>query len=555
MTPSNLLDALLRASVAGGIATTVAWLLLIFARNRVPASRRAWIWWLVAAQFLTAAIPAHRIVLPFSENPPAITSVAPPTRIVAAQTGVAAHQISSQILPAAPRTVAGSLALLVLAAWLLGVALAVVLHLRALRRIEGIWKAAEPYDPDPEEALVLRCGRSRRKQPEVRVTAELDVPVTLAGWMPRILLPAGYGELPSHARHLVLAHECAHVARRDLLLGWLPAATEVLFWFHPLARWSVREYGQAREEACDAMALHRTQASPRSYGELLVHFGVASRPIPSTASCGSPTRSALLRRLLVLDSHSSTWGRIAGAILIAVAVLSLAPLTLHAHDDRDSREDKGTPKSPAELEIERFAYLLVQPGGNTMSGAMKMGGGYNDHERAQAAQKRMGGGMIWWFRLDRTQYGVNDPETLASVRAVLQKQDELQRRMLEDFDHDLELLHGRMERLQPKVERLEHRTMQLEEDREALEEDRDSGKKSQAELQRRLQEIERSRMEIEREREPLARQQEEISRQMEAVTERREAVRPEWERQELELRGQLRRIAEDAVRRGVARKL
>ena len=257
----------------------------------------------------------------------------------------------------------------------------------------------------------------------------------------------------------------------------------------------------------------------------------------------------------MLESTTSTWDRIAGAVLVVAAALSLAPLTLQAHDDHDSRKDKDILETPAELEIEHFAHLLVQPGGKTMSGAMKMGDGYNDHERAQKAQKSMGGGMIWWFRLDRTQYGINDSETLASVNAVLQKQDELQERMLGDFDHDLEMLQGRMELLHPKVERLEHKKMQLEEDREALEEDRDNGKRSQAELQRRVQEIERSRMEIEREREPLYQEQDEISRQMEAITERREAARPEWERQELELRGQLRRIAEDAVRRGVARKL
>ena len=566
MNPTYVLDALVRASIAGGIAAFVAWLLIVATRNRIPASLRAWIWWLVAAHFLVATIPTLKIVVAASTPAPAITSVAAPTRIAAEQaseqTEVITTQLTSHLAPTADASLLGTLTSFGLVAWLLGIGLALVLHFKSVRRMEHIWREADPHALGADEVAVVRGGRLIGTEPEIRITGELDVPVTLAGWVPRILLPAGYVTLPRESRQLVLAHECAHVARRDLLLGWLPATAEVLFWFHPLARWAVREYGQAREEACDAAALDRTEASSRSYGELLVHFGVAPRFIPTTASCGSPTRSALLRRLLMLDSTSSRWGRIAGATVIVLASLSLAPLRLQAHDDHESKAHKGSPKTPANLEIERFAYLLVQADGKNMSGAMKMGDGYRDHERAQEAQKRMGG-RIWWFRLDRTQYAVQDGETMTSVLSVLQKQDDLQERMLGEFDHNLELMAGRMERLQPKVERLDYKRAQLEEDLENLREN-DNGngngignddERRQAEIDRRTAEIERSRAELDREREPINREQEEISRQMEVLTERREAVRYEYEKQELELRAQLRRIAEDAVRRGVAKKL
>jgi beta-lactamase regulating signal transducer with metallopeptidase domain len=503
--------------------------------------------------FLTAFIPTQQIQVFSTATAPAIPSVEAPTRIAAERTSVVATQVSDQVLSSGRVPAIGSLIPLGMVVWISGIVLALMLHVRAFRRMERTWKAAETYDPDQDEVLVLHTGRSGSsgRKPEIRVTSDLDVPVTLSGWTPRILLPAGYATLPASSRHLVLAHECAHVARRDLFLGWLPAASDLLFWFHPLARWAVREYAQAREEACDAAALERTQSSPRSYGQLLVHFGVAPRFIPSTASYGSPTRSALLRRLLMLDSTSSRWGRIAGGTLVVIAALSLAPLRLQAKDDG---QHKGSPKTPAELEIEHFAYLLVEAGGKNMSGAMKMGDGYRDHERAKEAQRRMGGGRIWWFRLDRTQYGVDDAETLASVLAVLKEQDELHERTLAEFDHNLELLAGRMEGLHPKVERLDYKKAELEEELESLEKDGDDDKQTEAEV-RRMAEIERSRAEIDRARVPLEQEQEEISKQMESLTERREAVSFEYEKQELELRAQLRRIAEDAVRRGVARKL
>jgi beta-lactamase regulating signal transducer with metallopeptidase domain/prefoldin subunit 5 len=548
----DLAGAIGRASIVGGLAAIVAGMCAAAWRRRIPASLRAWIWWLVAAHFVVALVPTLDLTLPsFAPGPPVVLA---PVRVAAERTGVLTTRVAEDVWESGRASESAFALPLALGVWLAGILVSVILQLLRFGRIEHVWKEAGPYEPARFETAILPRAQGRHV-PEIRVTSELAVPLTLAGWRPRILLPLDCLTLPAESRRLVLAHECAHIARRDLLLGWLPAAAEVLFWFHPLARWAVREYGQAREEACDTVALLRTQASPRSYGELLVHFGVAPGCIPSTASYGSPTRSALLRRLLMLDSTSSRWGRIAGAALIVVAALSLAPLRLQAHDDRSSRDDKGSPETPAELEIERFAYLLVRSDGTSMSGAMKMGDGYKDHERAREAQKRMGGGQIWWFRLDRTQYGLDDPETLAAVLAVLQKQDELYERTVGEFDHNLELLAGRMEQLHPKVEQLEDRKMQLEEKREALEEDRKVDERSQAELERRVQEIDRSREEIEREREPLSREQEQISREMETLTERREATRLVYERQELELRSQLRRIAEDAVRRGVARKL
>src|SRR5690349_2231852 len=154
-----------------------------------------------------------------------------------------------------------------------------------------------------------------------------------------------------------------------------------------------------------------------------MHFGVDPHSLSTIASCGSPTRGALLRRLLMLDDSKSPsrWGRIAGAAVIAMAVLSLAPLSLQAKDGKETDEVES--RTPANLRIERFAYLLVEKDGNTMGGAMRTGGGYDDAGDARKARTKMGGGRIWWFRLDGAQYGLDDPETMASVQAVYEKED------------------------------------------------------------------------------------------------------------------------------------
>ena len=256
----------------------------------------------------------------------------------------------------------------------------------------------------------------------------------------------------------------------------------------------------------------------------------------------------------MLDGTKSStgWGRWTGIGLILVAAMSLLPLQLQAKSEDDEKDDVEA-RTPPHLRIEKFAYLLVQPGGNTMGGAMKLGDGYNDVDRAKKAQQKMGGGLVWWFRLDGSQYAVNDDETIDAVQAVYEKQDELQSRLLGSFDERLEELAGRMELMHPKMERLDARKQELNEQREALEDARDEGK-SQRDLEAKLRELEKARQEIDRASDPLSYEQEQISREMESLTEGREKAYQEWEQKELEHRQRLRDIAEDAVRRGVARK-
>jgi len=256
--------------------------------------------------------------------------------------------------------------------------------------------------------------------------------------------------------------------------------------------------------------------------------------------------------MLDASKSSSRWGRIAGAVLITMAALSLAPLQLQAKGGKETSDIES--RTPANLRIERFAYLLVEGDGNNMGGAMRTGGAYDDAGDARKAQKKMGGGRIWWFRLDGAQYALDDAETMASVRAVYEKEDELQKRMLGMYDDRLEALSRSMERLHPKMEDLSARRQKLDEERDALSDARDDGK-SVKELEAKLRELEASIVEIEDSYKPIADEQEKISREMETLSQERETSFHEWETQELEYRSQLRRIAEGAVKRSVARKL
>lgn len=558
MSAADVLAILWRASWIGALAAALTGLVTLLLRRRVPPSLRAWLWWLAAAQFVVALAPRWAVTLgaPAPAMPAALAWVAAPAREAGALAATVTAPIAAPIAsPADPWSLVPTL---LVAIWILGALAMAARHLRARREIERAWRAAEPFEASPAETGLLREHRSKTGvTPEVCVTRAFDVPLTLGGARPRILLPAHVLELDEESRLLVLAHECAHVARRDLVFGWLPAAVEAAFWFHPLARLAVAEYGQAREESCDARALVEVRTSPRAYGELLLRFGVAPRSIPSTASCGSSSRRALLRRLHMLG-HSSAFsrsGRFAGLGLVALAALTLVPLRLEAehsrHAQRTARSVKherwtkpAKPARPAHLTTEHFAYLLVAADGQRTSGMMNSG---SDHDDARAATREYRQ-QVWWFRLDDDRWVVLDRAFQARVQEVYDAMDREHERRMAEFEEPIRALEQRVDRLERQVERLEGEREKLMSARERLREDPDGDGDDP-----RLAELARSLEDLHAQRERVYEQREELYRERESIFRERETAVVELERKQLEYDQRFHDLARAAVEAGIAR--
>ena len=81
-------------------------------------------------------------------------------------------------------------------------------------------------------------------------------PLTLGIRRPRIVLPAGLELLLDEAElRGVLAHEVAHVARRDALANLLQRIVQVLYWWNPLLQALQRGIRRTREQLCDDCVL------------------------------------------------------------------------------------------------------------------------------------------------------------------------------------------------------------------------------------------------------------------------------------------------------------
>jgi len=132
----------------------------------------------------------------------------------------------------------------------------------------------------------------------------------------------------------VMAHEMAHIRRRDWLFLVLSRLTLALFWFNPLVWVLHRSLIERSEEAADAVAVG--QVDRHAYARALI--GLAAAPGPQTTSLAATAMAgdgrSLTRRIAALMTDKFPARRPA-VILTAVAALAavatpIAALELHS---------------------------------------------------------------------------------------------------------------------------------------------------------------------------------------------------------------------------------
>lgn len=177
--------------------------------------------------------------------------------------------------------------------------------------------------------LCARLRLSRNRRPEVLVASWAAVPVTLRSGpgctvvvIPQALLdPARRGDLS-----LALAHELAHVKRRDLEWNWLPIAARLVFFMNPLVWVASRELALAQEMACDETAVRTAGARPARYGALLLSMVTAravAGPVwaPAAVAAGAPAADIRRRLIELKQSLEAPPVSRAGAAILALAFM------------------------------------------------------------------------------------------------------------------------------------------------------------------------------------------------------------------------------------------
>jgi TonB family protein len=182
--------------------------------------------------------------------------------------------------------------------------------------------------PAPESLLAMAMNMADRlgitQGFKVFVSTAATAP-TVIGWLkPVILFPvASLAGLAPEQLEAMLAHELAHIRRRDYLVNALQVVMETLLFYHPAVWWVSRQIRHEREHCCDDVAVAVT-GSPFVYAKALFLLEEQRATAPQLTLGGNGGQLSMrIRRLLAgKQSTVGTYGAAGWMLTVMLLVLT-----------------------------------------------------------------------------------------------------------------------------------------------------------------------------------------------------------------------------------------
>ncbi|WP_299817945.1 M56 family metallopeptidase [uncultured Pontibacter sp.] len=217
---------------------------------------------------------------------------------------------------------------LIVTFWLMG------LVLMALRFIGGLaytqrlrhYKTTPLSEKWQQRLVALRQELGMSKVVRLVESGLVKVPVAIGYTKPVILLPIGAVTGLSQAQvEAILAHELAHILRRDYLFNILQSIVDIIFFYHPAMWWISGLVRDERENCCDDIAV-AVCGSNLTYARALAELEAMRLPAgPALALAFAGKRGTLIsriKRLVGKQSMRPTFAEGFMAALIMVAGLT-----------------------------------------------------------------------------------------------------------------------------------------------------------------------------------------------------------------------------------------
>ncbi|MCP4803921.1 MAG: M56 family metallopeptidase [Proteobacteria bacterium] len=150
-----------------------------------------------------------------------------------------------------------------------------------------------------------------------RLSDAIQMPLTWGVVRPVVLLPTTASGWPRAEVEMALAHEQAHIARRDWAVQFATELICSMLWFHPFAWWVRRDLLLDAELAADQRVLDRGVAPARYARNLLDRFEGAHPPVAATPG-GRPSQLGARIRAALAGSEGPRRGAL---VLVLLPVL------------------------------------------------------------------------------------------------------------------------------------------------------------------------------------------------------------------------------------------
>ncbi len=198
---------------------------------------------------------------------------------------------------------------LILIIWVLGVTVFLLRLLGGLSYIHYLRNRMNfPTDEYWTDLILDLSKRAGLKQSvELVESAMVRTPMVLGHLKPMILFPMGViNRLSPEEVEAILAHELAHILRKDYIFNILQSVIEALFFFHPAVWWLSSQVRNERESACDDIAINLIQ-NKMNYARALVAIQeMAYFPMtPALAFAGQRKSQLMIRMQRILNQPNN----------------------------------------------------------------------------------------------------------------------------------------------------------------------------------------------------------------------------------------------------------
>ncbi|MDQ4141035.1 MAG: M48 family metalloprotease [Bacteroidota bacterium] len=152
---------------------------------------------------------------------------------------------------------------------------------------------------------LANMAQSLRVNQSVRLfeSALVKTPLVIGYLKPIILLPFGtLASLSPDQVEAILAHELAHIYRKDYLLNMLQALVEILFFFNPAIWWMSDYVRVERENCCDDQAI-AVCGNPLIYARALANLETIAVKSPRLTLAFAVKDGSLLGRIKRLEQQ------------------------------------------------------------------------------------------------------------------------------------------------------------------------------------------------------------------------------------------------------------
>ncbi|MCP3932360.1 MAG: M56 family metallopeptidase [Bacteroidetes bacterium] len=245
---------------------------------------------------------------------------------------------------------------LIVAVWFLGLAFFSLRMLGGLAYVQHLKRQRNaPLSDFWQKKLTFLAKKIQvKKSVQLLESALVKVPMVVGYLKPVILLPVGaVNQLSTEQVEVILAHELAHIHRKDYLLNIIQSFIETLLYFNPAVWWISATIRTERENCCDDTAI-AICGNSLAYAKALVNLQEMNHSVPVFAMTFSGQRHQLLNRIQrILKQPHNKFNIMEKLTATCMLLLAIAAFSISA---RNPVEENFTPTDyelleNAELEI------------------------------------------------------------------------------------------------------------------------------------------------------------------------------------------------------------